>query len=85
MIAADQVERQRGNRDRFIGEIVNRKNALRAIHALAPETEQGLTELQGELGSVGVKCGLTNAQPNAAGHFVEHARLVAVGLRQFFE
>ena len=58
----DQVEVQQVQRLRLIADIADTKNTLPTVHALAPEPEQRRSQLQGELGGVGVKRRLCRTQ-----------------------
>ena len=60
--AADEIERHGRDFERLVGHVVDRENALGAVDALSPETEQFLAEMQGELRCVRVEGGLPLAE-----------------------
>ena len=48
----------------FMGEVVHAEQTLTPIERLSPEPEQLITQVQGELGCVGVECRLRLTQGN---------------------
>ena len=79
-----QVQLCQSQHLRCVADIANTKNTLASVHALPPETKQSAAQLQGELHSVRVKCGLLPTHRQQVLDAGKHSAVVTLIIRQGF-
>ena len=78
----DKIDLAQGDALDLVGDVVQSKNTLLTIQALAPECKNGIAQMESELSGIGMKRGLLAAGRDQCFQVIQYSRMAAVQIKQ---